>query len=315
MCEAWCTRALELADRVQNAADAPGALASLAAGRSLVEAPANTVRSVTRLFTSDVEDKPWYQRSRDVAALSHHARGAALQPLSISPSASATTSCTKVTDAYFLFAYPFLLSVPGYNVRAPQLPDAERDSNLEMLQFISEQTVARGLHFQLGLWMHGYEWIDSPKPNYTIEGLTAETHGPYCRDAVRALLQGLPGDQRRHVPHSRRERSRRRQLRFLEDGVRRRRHVAAAPSRSTCTPKAWIRRCSTSAWPPGAAEDLAQILGRTPGHAVSSGRHPRAGAAQAGRADDSADEVQRRAPAVSCATDMATCCGKTGSGA
>src|SRR5260370_22523186 len=36
---------------------------------------------------------------------------------------------TRVTDAYFLFAYPFLLRVPGYNVRVPQLADAERDSN------------------------------------------------------------------------------------------------------------------------------------------------------------------------------------------
>ncbi len=43
----------------------------------------------------------------------------------------------EVTDAYFLFAYPFLLNVPGYNVRAVGLPDAERDRNLETLQYIS----------------------------------------------------------------------------------------------------------------------------------------------------------------------------------
>jgi hypothetical protein len=98
----------------------------------------------------------------------------------------------QVTDAYFLFAYPFLLSVPGYQVRIPQLPDEERDRNLAMLQYISEQTAARGMHFQLGLWMHGYVWIDSPNPNYTVEGLTKETHGPYCRDAVRLLLQKCP---------------------------------------------------------------------------------------------------------------------------
>jgi hypothetical protein len=61
-----------------------------------------------------------------------------------------------------------------------------------MLRFISEQATARGLEFQLGLWMHGYEWIDSPQPNYTIAGLTRETHGPYCRDAVRTLLRALP---------------------------------------------------------------------------------------------------------------------------
>jgi hypothetical protein len=40
--------------------------------------------------------------------------------------------------------------------------------------------------------MHGYEWIESPHANYTIEGLDKTTHGPYCRDAVRMLLQGIP---------------------------------------------------------------------------------------------------------------------------
>jgi hypothetical protein len=46
--------------------------------------------------------------------------------------------------------------VPGYDVRATNLPDAERDRNFETLRFIAEQTVARGLDFQLGIWMHGY---------------------------------------------------------------------------------------------------------------------------------------------------------------
>jgi hypothetical protein len=99
---------------------------------------------------------------------------------------------TDVKDAYFLFAYPFLLAVPGYDVRAAGLSDAERDRNLEMLKFIGTETVARGLQFQLGIWMHGYEWIRSPQPNYTIEGLSRENHGPYCRDALLALLKACP---------------------------------------------------------------------------------------------------------------------------
>src|ERR1022692_84627 len=98
----------------------------------------------------------------------------------------------EVTDAYCLFLYPFLLPVSGYNVRAVNLPDAERDRNLETLRFISEQTVARGLEFQLGIWMHGYQWINSPHPNYTIEGLNADNHGPYCRDALAAVLKACP---------------------------------------------------------------------------------------------------------------------------
>jgi hypothetical protein len=40
--------------------------------------------------------------------------------------------------------------------------------------------------------MHGYKWLDSPNPKHTIEGLTPATHGPYCRDAVRALLKACP---------------------------------------------------------------------------------------------------------------------------
>ena len=152
---------------------------------------ANRVRSMMRLFTSDVEDKPWFYdremwpRYLEMLAANRFTRfnlsfGIGYDFL------------RGVTDAYLLFAYPFLLGVPGYKVRASNLPDAERDRNLETLRYISEQTAAAGLEFQLGLWMHGYQWENSPHPNYTIEGLTAETHGPYCRDALTALLRACP---------------------------------------------------------------------------------------------------------------------------
>jgi hypothetical protein len=61
-----------------------------------------------------------------------------------------------VTDAYFLFTYPFLVDVPGYQVRVPQLSTSERDQNLEMLKFISEQAVAPGdgvSHRSLDAWL------------------------------------------------------------------------------------------------------------------------------------------------------------------
>jgi hypothetical protein len=179
---------LELADRVRNSADP---LLALTSTSQVTERPSNKVRGVARLFTSDVEDKPWFNDRE-------------MWPLYLTSLATQRFNqfhlsfgigydfIRQVTDAYFLFTYPFLLSVPGFQVRVPQLPDSERDSNLQMLKFISEQTVARGLKFQLGLWMHGYEWIDSPHPNYTIEGLTAANHGPYCRDAVRMLLKECP---------------------------------------------------------------------------------------------------------------------------
>src|SRR5258708_1163730 len=179
---------LELADRMRHGGDPRVALA---VRKPIVERPANAVRGVKRLFTSDVEDKPWYN---DREMWPQYLTMLASQRFNRFNLALGIgyDFLRNVTDAYFLFAYPFLLTVPGYDVRVPQLPDAERNRNLEMLKFISEQTVARGLQFQLGIWTHGYEWIDSPKPNYTIAGLTRDTHGPYCRDAVRALLQACP---------------------------------------------------------------------------------------------------------------------------
>lgn len=179
---------LELADRVRLGSDAD---AVLAPRRPLAERPANAVRSVTRLFTSEVEDKPWYHDREMWPAYLSMLASQRFNRFNLALGIG-YDFLRNVTDAYFLFAYPFLLAVPGFNVRVPQLPDTERDRNLEMLRFISEQAVARGLHFQLGIWMHGYEWIDSPRPNYTIAGLTRDTHGPYCRDAVRALLQACP---------------------------------------------------------------------------------------------------------------------------
>ena len=179
---------LELADRARHAADP---LEALAVPKPVTEYPANAVRSVMRLFTSDVEDKPWYNDREMWPAYLSMLAAQRFNRFSLAFGIG-YDFLTSVTDAYFLFAYPFLVSVPGYDVRVPQLPDAERDRNLEMLRFVSEQTAARGMDFQLGIWMHGYRWITSPKANYTIEGLTPETHGPYCRDALRAVLQALP---------------------------------------------------------------------------------------------------------------------------
>ena len=181
----------ELADLCESA---PDPLSALLAVQKTAEAPANKVRSLTRLFCSDVEDKPWYN---DRAMWPEYFDMLASQRFNRFNLAFGIgyDFIRKVTDAYFLFTYPFLLKVPGYDVRVPQLPDAEREQNLEMLRYISEQCVMRGIEFHVGLWMHGYVWIDSPAPNYTIEGLNKETHGPYCRDAVRMLLKEVPNIQ------------------------------------------------------------------------------------------------------------------------
>ncbi|MES2376817.1 MAG: hypothetical protein V4553_09575 [Bacteroidota bacterium] len=179
---------LELTDKVNHSITP---LTAMHVSKPIIEQPLNRVRAINRIFCSDIEDKPWYN---DVEMWPKYLTMLATQRFN---RFNLTLGLgydflNGVTDGYFLFAYPFLLSVPGYNVHVPQLPDAERDQNLKMLKFISEQTVARGMEFCLGIWMHGYEWIKAPDANYTIEGLTKETHAAYCRDAIRLLLQQCP---------------------------------------------------------------------------------------------------------------------------
>jgi len=179
---------LELADRVKYGDDPASVLKTV---KPISERPANEVRGVLRSFVSDVEDKAWFNDREFwgpyLTMLATHRFNRFQLALGIG-----YDSASDIRDCYFHFPYPFLLEVPGYQVRAAPLPDAERDQNLAMLRFISDETARRGLQFQLGLWTHAYQWIDSPKANYYIKGLTPETHAPYCRDALRALLKACP---------------------------------------------------------------------------------------------------------------------------
>ena len=179
---------LELADRVNFSTDPLAALQSV---KPVLEQPANAIRSISRGFNSDVEDKSWFQ-DRDfwppyLTTLAANRFNRFNLTLGLGHDFA-----TGLRDSYFYFAYPFFLSVPGYNVRAVPLPDAERDLNFEMLKFISDEAARRGLQFQLGLWTQGFTWRNSPDVNYTISGLTPETQGVYCRDALRALLTQCP---------------------------------------------------------------------------------------------------------------------------
>ncbi|MGH9162604.1 MAG: hypothetical protein ACRD2X_21765 [Vicinamibacteraceae bacterium] len=164
---------------------------ALSLPRPIVEQPANRVRSVARLFVSNVEDTPWFRDREMWPAYLTMLAGERFNRFNLSVGIG-YDFLRNVTDAYFLFVYPFLVSVPGYEVHATNLSDDERDRNLGQLKFISDQAAARGIDFQLGIWTHGYQWIDSPQPNHVIEGLTADTHAPYCRDALLRILDACP---------------------------------------------------------------------------------------------------------------------------
>jgi len=178
---------LELADRVRYAG-APDA--ALEIRKPVVEKPANVVRSCARCFVTPVEDKAWfYDRGmwkEYLSMLAAHRFNRFNLTFGIG-----YNSAHNIPDSYFYLAYPFLLPVPGYDVTAVGLPDSERDRNLEMVRYISEETVTRGLQFNLALWSHAYEWPNRDT-NYRIAGLTPETHAPYCRDALAALLKACP---------------------------------------------------------------------------------------------------------------------------
>ncbi len=193
---------LELAERVQFGDDP---WTALRLDRTVVERPANKVRSVARAFCSHVEDKVWYYDKDfwrgylDILAASRFNRFSLAFGFGYD-------FPTGVTGDYFHFLYPYLIEVPGYDVRVvrlvsdegealpapvPLAPE-ERDRNFEMLRFAAAATAARGLQFQLGIWTHAYQWTRSPQAHHRIDGLTPETHAAYCRDALAILLKACP---------------------------------------------------------------------------------------------------------------------------
>ena len=181
---------LELADIV-SLSDDP--LTSLRAVAPTSQQPATAVRSILRAFVSDVEDKPWfYDRDFWLEYLTELATQR-INRLQLALGMQYNYSHDPdAVDNYLCFPYPFLLDVPNYDVHAVNVSDLERDRNLTTLQFISKEAKRRGIHFQLGLWNHAYEMLDSPDVRYPITGLSSETHANYCAAALSLLLQLCP---------------------------------------------------------------------------------------------------------------------------
>jgi len=177
---------LELADRM-NCGVKPAE--ALKVPKPIIEHPSLKVRGIYRPFTSEIEDKLWYNNHEFWKSYLTELAKQRINRFSLSLGMG-YNSPTGCIDSYFFFAYPFLLNVPGYNVRAVGLRDEERDHNLEMLKFIGNEATARGIEFCLALWSHGY---DFPKNvNYPIQGLEAKDHAAYCRDALAMLLKACP---------------------------------------------------------------------------------------------------------------------------
>ena len=199
---------LEFADRIRHRSDWP---------QTHAEQPFLPVRGNMRLFSSEVEDKPWfYDRAMWPEYLSMLARIASIA--STWPSESATISSARSPTPTASSPTRSSSTSPATKSAPAASPDSEPRQAISKRSATSASrpppaacisNSASGCTVTSG--------TNSPHANYTIEGLTPETHAPYCRDALAPAPQGLPRHHRRHLPHPRRKRRRRRQLRFLED--------------------------------------------------------------------------------------------------
>ena len=183
----------------------------------------------------------WYNDREMWPRVPHDAGHAALQPLQ--PGAGHRLRLpARVTDAYFLFAYPFFLLACRATTCACREP-ARRGARPQSRNAEVHQRADRGprdgvptgpLDARLPVDQQPPPQLHHRRPD------APRTTRPYCRDALRAAAEGVPRDQRRDLPRPRRKRRRRGQLSFWKtvfDGVAH----AAARSRSTCTPRAWTR--------------------------------------------------------------------------
>ncbi|MFC8521467.1 MULTISPECIES: hypothetical protein [Micrococcaceae] len=160
------------------------------------ERAAAPVRGIQRSFSSAQEDLPWFHdRSFWSEYLDHLAKQRFNRfqlALGMQYNYGAGMESRTASDNYLCFAYPFLLAVPGFEVRAQGVSSGERDRNLETLAFIAKETRRRGMSFNLGLWNHAYDFGHDSMHWYPILGISRDTHARYSAAALARLLELIP---------------------------------------------------------------------------------------------------------------------------
>ncbi|WP_422026646.1 hypothetical protein [Roseovarius sp.] len=160
----------------------------------LVGEPATRVRSLSKCFSSEVEDLPWF-RDRDgwqayLDELVTHRFNRLT--LTLGMHYNYPYGNEFLSDVYLHFAYPFLVDVPGHGVTIANLPEAERRENLDTLKFIAREAARRGLEFQLALWTQNYDFDHYPGARHQVQGLGPDNLAAYCRDALALILAEVP---------------------------------------------------------------------------------------------------------------------------
>ncbi|GAB3611685.1 serine/threonine-protein kinase [Humibacter ginsengisoli] len=179
----------ELADRLQLNGGAD------VVDTSETHSPATPVRGVLRSFSSDVLDLGWFRDPGFWAGYLDELAAQRINRVQLAFGMQYNFSHdVDVVDNYLCFAYPFLLDLPGWNVRATGVDEADRQLNLSALRFASDEARRRGISFRLGLWNHAVrpELGESPRLRYPIVGLHDDQVAEYSAQALKALLEECP---------------------------------------------------------------------------------------------------------------------------
>lgn len=181
----------DLADVLELSDDLGSASASI---RTRYEQPRVPLRSVTRLYASHRFDHGWlHDRSFWDDYLSELVTHR-FNRFSLAFGLGYDYLIDKrVVDNDMCFLYPFVLDVPGHQVRVSGLDDRQRERNLAALQYAAAAATERGLEFGLGLWNHAPRLEPrEPTERWLIEGLSEHDHARYCADALALLLTEIP---------------------------------------------------------------------------------------------------------------------------
>jgi len=94
---------------------------------------------------------------------------------------------------YLAPPYPFWIDLPEFpTIRGKNLTAEQREKNLEMLRYIAQGCVSRGIDFTLGVWEHNIQEYRRPPMIPMTEGLTNDNIGPYSYAALKKILQLVP---------------------------------------------------------------------------------------------------------------------------
>jgi hypothetical protein len=181
---------LDLADAAEPGDSPAGLLSKIRTGGHPASVP---VRGIQRNFANVDQDSTWFHDRQFWTDYLDWVAQSRINRLHLTLGMQYNYSHDTVTDNYLCLVYPFLFDVDGFDVHAAAVDALEQQRNLDSLRFIAAETTRRGLHFQLGLWNHAYDYGPESYERFPISGLDADNHADYSAAGLAKLLVECPG--------------------------------------------------------------------------------------------------------------------------